>query len=318
MMATSPAAAGAGLTVQSRIRQPRDEELERILDQQHHRNVDVGDEEDEDDGSGEHKHRRTFATILETSDQPLFRPGGNAGLHQLHDWSGLNVGDYLLELGSEVGRTSGMMLAHRFGCHVTLTNNDPSHFAMAHQFAQQQSLADEQWETKLLPKLTDVDALLERNYDCTFIEQAALSHVSNHDKMTIIQGVAKHTNQLLLHEYCILGADFDDAIVERVQTDLSHVMGQEMHLLTEGDWKQLLLDANFHVTQCETGPVKLFHPKALLQEEGFEGINNALHTVWNLATHNELRVRMLEFQDFLEEHKENIGYCLIQAFVKKH
>lgn len=310
MMATSHTAAAA----QSRIRQPRDEELERILDQQHHHNVD-GEEEEGDDEDTQ-KHRRTFATILETSDQPLFRPGGNAGLHQIHDWSGLNVGDYLLELGSEVGRTSGMVLAHRFGCHVTLTNNDPSHFAMAYQFAQQQGLADEQWETKCM-KMTDVDALLERNYDCTLIEQAALSHVSNHDKITIIQGLANHTKQILLHEYCILGADFDDAVVQRVQTDLSKVMGQDMHLLTEGDWKQLLLDANFHVTQFETGPVKLFHPKAMLQEEGFEGINNALHTVWNLATHNELRVRMLEFQDFLEEHKDNIGYCLIQAVKHK-
>ena len=283
-------------------------------------------EEAKEDANG---GRPSFAKILSDARQPLFRPGGRIGMHQLHDWSGLNVGDNALEIASEVGQTGGMALAHRFGCHITLTNNSSTHFVEAHRFAEQQGLAREQWKIKILDMI-DVDSEFsnegnsDKQFDCAIVEQAVLSSCSHSDKRLILQGIARHSRQILLHEYCILQEakrakeDNDDLVdVLQMQADLSHVLGQEMHLMFPTEWKQLLCSVvpNLQVTQFQTGPVRLWNPTTIFEEEDglAGGLNNAIRTMWNIATHEELRLRVQEFQDVLDNYKQHIGYCLIQA-----
>jgi hypothetical protein len=74
--------------------------------------------------------------------------------------------------------------------------------------------------------------------------------------------------------------------------------------------KKILDECGYKITNLENGPMRVLIPRSsMLQVEGPAG---AAKIAWNLATHKDLRERVVSTKAVIESHTDRLGYihCL--------
>ena len=293
-----------------------------------------------------HHPRPNFYRILQGTSPTTaaaFLPGGSSDSDQLQAWSGLEAGQNAIEIASnKLGNIGGVSLAHRFGCKIWLLLLDvPEGGAeeascAVQDLAKQQGLASQQYHTVAVRDLNQIETILESrpSWDCAIVEAGFLTHQSTQMKRSILTLLSKHASELLIHEFCFRGeACTSPSVAYTVQQDMARVFGMDFRPMTSDEWKSLLEDPSgtgmmaledtrnstpndsattnrMVVEQMETGTVAFSNPITLVKDQGLGGLAKL---AWNVATHEEIRDRVFEFAETLEEHRQHLGYILLKA-----
>lgn len=254
--------------------------------------------------------RPNFHTILQRVGKTVLRPGGSDSTRKLHSWSKLNHDGSAIELSAGMG-SGGVALAKATGAHVTLTDIDTGRLEMASQIAFEQGVT-ELIDTMQI-NMQDVDKELGDLHFDTAIIEASMSHYPTKEKQVILEGLSKHTDELLLHEICFRCDDASPTELNRIKHDMSRALAIGFHPLTIQGWTNVLDEAGYEVKQIETGPIKILSPATVLQDEG---LNRAAKIAWKIASDASIRSRVLETRRTIHSHQHDLGYILIRAVVK--
>lgn len=229
----------------------------------------------------------------------------------------------VLELAAGVG-TAGMEWASRSGYHVTVTDLDASRMEIARKMAEKRGLSH-LVETSVQDMFhldftshhqqqqDNIPETKHRVFDVAMVE-AALTHFPRPRKVMCLRKLLAYADQVLIHEICYRGeACLSREKMMATKSDISRAVAIGFNPETQDDWKALMEEAGWEVTHVQTGPMRLLNPIALLEEEGLWGV---ARMVWNLATHSDLRNRVLTTKAVLQSHKDDIGFIILRGIRK--
>jgi predicted O-methyltransferase YrrM len=266
-----------------------------------------------DDGPpvpGEQPQRLNFHQVLQRVGKTVLRPGGIQVTRTMHGWADVSNGCSVLELCAGLG-TGGMALAADRGCHVLLTDQDEERLVQAEKLAVRRGLGG-LVRTKRVD-MTKIDQDLgDENFEATIVE-ASLTHCPHALKIKILQDLLKHSKQILLHEIGLRDTFDDSDKANQVRREVGDALAIGFYPLTVEGWVQLVEECGYTITNIENGPMRFLNPRSMLQDEGPAGVINI---AWNLATHEDLRERVLSTKAVLESHSDTLGYVALRA-VKK-
>ena len=81
--------------------------------------------------------------------------------------------------------------------------------------------------------------------------EASLTHFPREKKLQVLAGIAKHSEQYLLHEICLTCDDDNTDVSEAVKGDMQKVLRVGFFPETVNQWCTLLKEAGFSIQ--ETG-----------------------------------------------------------------
>jgi len=102
-----------------------------------------------------------------------------------------------------------------------------------------------------------------------------------------------------IHEMCLFPDDLDAKTKEGIQKDLSQTIRVNARPLTVTEWRQLLEEHGFRVTNVKTVPMHLLRLKRLIQDEGFGGV---LRIMYNVIRRPKARKRVLGMRSQFLKH----------------
>lgn len=115
-----------------------------------------------------------------------------------------------------------------------------------------------------------------------------------------------------IHEMCLFPDDLDANVKDGIQKDLSQAIRVNARPLTVTEWKQLLEEHGFRVTNVKTAPMHLLRPKRMIQDEGFGGV---LKIVSNIIRHPKARKRVLGMRRQFLKHGRYLQAVTLTAEV---
>jgi hypothetical protein len=255
--------------------------------------------------------RLSFHKDLQRAGKTVFRPGGSQVTHIMHGWADFsNDGCYVLELSAGLG-TGGMALAAERGCHVLLTDQDEERLEQAKTLAKKRGLGSLISSKRVDMTNIDRDLGVEQ-FDAAIVE-ASLTHYPDALKRKILQDLLKHSDQLLLHEIGLRGTSEDSEKAKQVSREVGSALAIGFHPLTVPGWKKILDECGYKITNLDYGPMRVLSPRSMLQDEGPAGVAKI---AWNLATHKDLRMRVVSTKAVIESHTDTLGYIALRAIKK--
>mmetsp|Transcript_6678 Transcript_6678/g.11016 ORF Transcript_6678/g.11016 Transcript_6678/m.11016 type:complete len:296 (-) Transcript_6678:58-945(-) len=252
-----------------------------------------------------------FHSILDQVGKTVIRPGGTAGTKTLLGWSALTQKSRLLELSAGWGKT-GMMFARKTGCQVVITDLDQNRLNKAKEQIEKQGMSD-LMQTRVMD-MFDIESSLgmDAHFDCALAE-ASLTNYSLQKKEKFFQAISNHADQYLLHEICFR-SDVDETTQDAVRRDMRKILRIGWFPETVETWKRVLEDAGFDIQEMEVGDIEVLNPLSIVKDEGIWGAANIIR---NVATHPDLRSRMLATRDAMKRHHSQMGYILLKATKRK-
>jgi len=115
-----------------------------------------------------------------------------------------------------------------------------------------------------------------------------------------------------IHEMCLFPDNLDAKEKEGIQKDLSQAIRVNARPLTITEWKQLLEEHGFRITNVQTLPMHLLRPKRVIQDEGFGGL---LRIVSNFIRHPQARKRVLGMRRQFLKHGRYLQAVTLTAEV---
>ncbi|BBZ68329.1 methyltransferase [Mycolicibacterium insubricum] len=106
-----------------------------------------------------------------------------------------------------------------------------------------------------------------------------------------------------IHELALTPDDVDDSVKTDVRQALARSIKVNARPLTEAEWRDLLGQAGFEVTETLFAPMALLEPKRLLSDEG---LLRALKFVLNVARDSAARARVLGMRETFRTHRNNM------------
>jgi len=246
-----------------------------------------------------------FREVLREAGKKVFRPGGTEATNKLHSWArGIDSNSRAIEFATGPG--SGMSLAERYGCKLLITDPDPERLKVASEVARERGLSD-----KVEFKQVDMANMsFDGKFDAALVE-AVLTKYPKEQKIKILKDIHDMTDQVLLHEICIRGCEFDESpCAEGVKSGVGDALATGYNPLTTDGWIHVLEESGFAITDIETGPIRLIKPLTILQDEGPAG---AANFAWSLATQEEIRDRFFSTREVLESYETTLGYMIVHA-----
>jgi len=252
--------------------------------------------------------RQNFHQVLQRVGKTVFRPGGSEATDTLHGWAPLSQDSFVIEIASGLG-TGGMALANKYNCHVLLTDFDDSRLQQAQAVAVQKGL-QELVVTQVLD-MNHIDEGLDKSkhFDVAIVE-ASLTHEPDAQKRKVIQDISKYADEILMHEVVLL----TETNAHQVKQQIGEALAIGFNPMTLDGWRELVSDCGFQVCETEHGSLRLLNPSSLLRDEGVKGV---ARIAWNLATHKELRDRVVETKRVIDANRDSLGYLILRAVKKK-
>ena len=257
----------------------------------------------------------SFPEVLQQAGKTVFRPGGTEATNRLYEWASLpqskdnkNENCRVLQMAAGVG---GIQLAVQNGCHVLLLDKDAQKLRRVETLAKKKKIAS-RIETKHVDLAEESMNVGDNQFDAAMFE-ASLSQYPDSKKRQILNHLRQHTPQVLLHELGLRqdGSNAVKTVREVGKALFPSVDGQRnFSPLTVDGWKQLLQECGYRITHEEKGPLLTLSPKTMLADEGPQG---TARIAFNLATHSDLRKRVLATKAVLASHSDTLGYILVRA-----
>ena len=266
----------------------------------------------EQDESKKEPPRLNFHKVLQKAGKTVFRPGGSQATDTLHEWSDLGDGCTAIEMSAGLG-TGGMALAANRGCQVLLTDQDEERLEKAAKVAKKRGLG-KLIRTKKVDMAHIDDAFDDdEQFDAAVVE-ASLTHYPNALKVKILQDLRKHSNQILLHEIGLRDVVEDSDKALQVQRDVGKALAIGFYPLTVDGWRKILDECGYKITNIEGGPMRVLTPVSMLKDEGPSGVAKI---AWNLATHKDLRERVISTKAVINANADTLGYVIVRAVKKE-
>jgi hypothetical protein len=256
--------------------------------------------------------RLNFHKVLQKAGKTVFRPGGSQATDTLHEWSGLEDGCTAIEISAGLD-TGGMALAANRGCQVLLMDQDEERLVKAAKVAKKRGLGD-LIRTKKVDMAHIDDAFDEDEQFEAAVVEASLTHYPNSLKVKILQDLRKHSNQILLHEIGLRNVVKGSEKALQVQRDVGQALGIGFHPLTVDGWRKILDECGYEITNIEGGPMRVLSPTSMLRDEGPSGVAKI---AWNLATHKDLRERVVSTKAVINSNSDTLGYVIVRAVKKE-
>lgn len=269
-----------------------------------------------------------FPQVLQRAGKTIFRPGGTDSTEKLREWAGLPnkkkkssknnqaASCKVLEMAAGIG---GLDLADN-GCEVLLIDRDVNKLKKIEKMAKRRGLSHLiQTQRVDLQNGASVEGLLSDLLFDAVIFEASLSQYPDHAKRRILRELRQISPQILLHE---LGLRHDDQTQSQKQKKQQAIVSQvatalaipDFSPMTMDGWKSLLEDCGYRITHQEKGPLLTLRPQIMLRDEGPSGVATI---AYNLATHRDLRERVVRTKAVLASHSESLGYILVRAIRKE-
>ena len=251
----------------------------------------------------------SFHEVVQRMGKTVLRPGGSAATKHILETANLSPEDTVLELSAGLGRT-GIEIAQKYGCKVTITDIDTSRLEKA--AARINTLGLSHLITVQNCDMFKIDkTLTERKYDVAQTE-ASLTHHPTSRKSKFFQDISNHANKFILHEMCYKTNDV--SIQEQTRKDMSKVLKIGFCPETREGWCNLLVDAGFsNIEYVSTGDLAVLDPLSLIKDEGLMGF---IKIVLNVSTHPYERKRMIATRREIGKHADDLGYITIVASKK--
>ena len=208
------------------------------------------------------------------------------------------------------GRAAWLWRPNR-GCHVLLTDQDDERLEQAEKLARKRGLGS--LISSKHVNMANIDQDLGKELFDTAIIEASLTHYPDVLKRKILQDLLKHSEQLLVHEIGLRGTSEDSDKAKQVSREVGSALAIGFHPLTVLGWKKILDECGYKITNLNSGPMRVLSPRSMLQDEGPAGVAKI---VWNLATHKDLRERVVSTKAVIESHKDTLGYIALRAIKK--
>jgi hypothetical protein len=255
--------------------------------------------------------RLSFHKVLQRAGKTVFRPGGGQVTQTMHGWADFsNGGCSVLEVSAGLG-TGGMALAAERGCHVLLTDQDEERLAQADKLAKKRGLGSLISSKRV--DMTNIDRNLGEDKCDTAIVEPSLTHYPDALKRKILQDLLKHSEQLLLLEIGLRGTSEDSEKAKQVSREVGSALAIGFHPLDVPGWKKILDECGIKITNLDNGPMRVLSPRSMVQAESPAVVAKI---AWNLATHTDLRERVVFTKTVIESQKDTLGYIALRAIKK--
>lgn len=242
--------------------------------------------------------------ILAKAGKKVLRPGGRELTKILIDEMDISESDDVVELAPGLGFTANLACAKKPGSYTGVDNNEQA-AALARKNIRYDKInvivADASETT--LP-----DAVATKVYGEAMLTMQPLEH-----KKEIIKEAArilKPGGYYGIHELGLQPDGISDEIKQSVYKELSANIRVHARPLTTAEWTELLEENGFRVIKVSHNPMHLLEPKRVIQDEGFF---RTLKIMFNVLTHKELRLRIMQMRKTFRKHQNNINAVAIVA-----
>lgn len=111
-----------------------------------------------------------------------------------------------------------------------------------------------------------------------------------------------------IHEMCLQPESLPESLRDEISRALSERIRVGARPLTVGEWRAVLENEGFTVTEVQSAPMHLLEGRRFVQDEGIAG---TLHFLWNLARHPRARQRVLAMRELFREYAPYLEAVMI-------
>lgn len=245
--------------------------------------------------------------VLAQIGKRVLRPGGLELTRTLLDGLAIGEDDEVVEFAPGLGMTASMILDRKPRRYVGIERDEQA----------------VQWTARQLPRNANVSVVggtvdrttLPDTTTSVVIGEAMLSmHTQEHKRRIVAEAfrLLRPGGRYGIHELCIVPDDIPVDQRQEIDRALSATIHVGVRPLPEHEWKHLLEDVGFRVTEIGYAPMYLLRPRRLVQDEGVLG---ALRLAKNLALNRVARRRVLAMRRVFEQYRNNL--CAIVLIAQK-
>ena len=112
-----------------------------------------------------------------------------------------------------------------------------------------------------------------------------------------------------IHELAIQIDGDDPSRIQQISKQIADATHHSVFTMKSFNWRQLLMETGFDVTQQMTTPMRLLEPRQIIQDEGWLG---ASRFMLRLLSHSPERHRVMQMRKIFRQLRSNLcGICLI-------
>ena len=203
--------------------------------------------------------------LLASLGKTVLRPGGLNLTKKMLDQLNITKDDHVVEFAPGLGVTARLTLQHDPHYTAIEQNEDAANKVRSYLTGSRQQCHIGTAEKTGLPD----------NSATIVYGEAMLTMQSAKQKQQIIaeaKRILKPGGKYAIHEMCLAPENIDNALKESIQKDLSVAIRVNARPLTIAEWKQVLEEEGFIVTEVKTAPMHLLRPKRMIQDEGLPGV----------------------------------------------
>ncbi|THF72610.1 class I SAM-dependent methyltransferase [Cohnella fermenti] len=222
--------------------------------------------------------------LLASLGKKVLRPGGLEMTRHMLGSLNVNERDVVVEFAPGLGVTAQMTLRHNPGEYIGIEQDEAAASSVRqYLWGERRSCIVASAEHTGLP---DGSASI-------IYGEAMLTMQAPVQKQRIIseaKRLLRPGGKYAIHEMCLFPDDLDAKKKEGIQKDLSQSIRVNARPLTVSEWKQLLEEHGFRITNVKTAPMHLLRPRRMIQDEGLGGV---LRIVSNVIRNPRARKRVL-------------------------
>ena len=247
--------------------------------------------------------------VLASLGKKVLRPGGlELTRHML---SSLNISnlDTVVEFAPGLGVTANMTLQKKPYEYIGVEQNENAASSV-------RSYLNGERRTCIVGDAQNTG--LEDNVASVIYGEAMLTMQSAKQKKQIVaeaKRILRPGGKYAIHEMCLTPETIDEETKAAIQKDLSVAIRVNARPLTISEWKQVLEEEGFIVTEIKTAPMHLLRPKRMIQDEGILGV---LRIASRVLSNPKARKRVLNMRAQFTKYEQYIqGVTMVAQLPEK-
>lgn len=249
-------------------------------------------------------HKMPGHWLLTRLGKTVLRPGGLELTRQLLDALDIGPNDEVVEFAPGLGATA----------RLALDRNPASYTAIERDETAAQNLREKlDGPQRTFRTGSADDTGLPDNCATVVYGEAMLTMQTSETKTRIVQEAARLLQaggRYGIHELCLLPDDMDESLEQEIAQALGGINHVGARPLRVREWRALLESAGLTVEAELHAPMELLEPGRLIQDEGVQG---ALHIVWNALHDKEALARVREMRATFRKYHDHLGAIALVA-----
>ncbi|MFD0986131.1 class I SAM-dependent methyltransferase [Methyloligella solikamskensis] len=242
--------------------------------------------------------------LLARLGKRVLRPGGLEATEALIKGLMITSDDEVVEFAPGLGSTARRILALAPKRYVGV-ERDPRAIAVARNCFQSANVS-------FVEGIAEKTGLPDECASVVIGEAMLTMNPPEHKKRIVqeAQRLLRPSGRYGIHELCIVPSGLDSEHRETIESDLSSAIRVGARPLQELEWRKLLENAGFVVTEVGYAPMHLLRLRRLIGDEGLFG---AIRIAKNILTNRKARKRVYGMRELFERHQQNLNAIYIIA-----